>query len=154
MNYLAELKTFEKVEEIQSSIDTLRLRLSGHSGGNIKQVFENSFGSNFVIFEDLLRSQGINFDDPSKVRTFLDELEEQVNAAKHVELTLAYRPDDSAKGELINWLHKNVSEDLVLKLSYDPSIVAGARITYRGKYADYTSRKKLDDYFKEGSAHV
>ncbi len=154
MNYLKELKTIEKVEQIKSSIDTLNLKLSGHSNGSIKDVFAQSFGENLFIFENLLKKQGIDLNDAAKVRTFVDELEEQLNKAKYIELSLAYQPDDSAKGDLVEWFHKNVAANLVLKLSYDPHIIAGTKITIDGKYLDYSAKKGLEDYFKKGALNA
>jgi hypothetical protein len=63
-----------------------------------------------------------------------------------LKMTLAIKPDSATIDVLSAWARKNITADVILDLSYDPAIIAGAQISWKGKYGDFSLRKKIEGY--------
>ena len=50
---------------------------------------------------------------------------------------------------IYKWVADNIEKKCVLEISVDKTIIAGARISFRGKYADMTMDKKWDEIWEE-----
>lgn len=54
------------------------------------------------------------------------------------ELTLPYRPTNQQTKELLQFLRAKLPNQLILKLNYEPQVVAGFMLEYNGQRINYT----------------
>ena len=53
-----------------------------------------------------------------------------------MKLTLAFEPDRTSLQKIWLWASQNIAKNIVLDLDYDSQLIAGAVITWNGKYRD------------------
>ena len=58
-------------------------------------------------------------------------------------LTLAFEPHENTLSKLWSWASQNVSKDVILDISVNPRLIAGATVSWGGKYKDYSQKSKL-----------
>jgi hypothetical protein len=85
---------------------------------------------------------------------YLKDLQEALTKFNLLELKVAFEPTSSNIENIHNWARKNISEYIVLELIYDPKLIGGAIITYKGKYLDLSLVKKFDLAFKEITSNL
>lgn len=67
----------------------------------------------------------------------------EIENLRVLRLTLAYEP---TRANILNygaWIKKNIGKDVVMDITVDPRIVAGAQIVWNGKYKDYAYVQRL-----------
>lgn len=70
------------------------------------------------------------------VQKIIENLTDALNSLTVVKITLAFRPTEKFINTLVTSLRKDFGDRIVLDISYDPAIIGGAVIEYKGKYID------------------
>jgi hypothetical protein len=83
--------------------------------------------------------------------TALREIKEEILTLPVVRLTLAIEPTEELVEDMVNWLRNKCNPKMVLDIYRDSLIVAGAIVTYNGKFADYSMAMKMDSVWKDNS---
>lgn len=78
-------------------------------------------------------------------KQFLNDLRTTIQNLPVIKLTLAYQPTRAQTGQIVSWLRQHYAPNLLVEVSYEPDIIAGAIIEYNGKYVDMSAVKKLDN---------
>jgi len=83
-------------------------------------------------------------DSQSKER-ILRKLRDEVSHLEKISITVAFRPSRNSLEKMASQVRKQYGSNMVMEVHYNPEIIAGAEIVYKGIYRDVTSRKKLDE---------
>ena len=67
-----------------------------------------------------------------------------------LKLVLAFEPSEQVIVDISHWARLNLERGIIIDLSIDRSISGGAVIIYRGKFYDFSVRKKLEVLFEKG----
>ena len=70
-------------------------------------------------------------------------------SSKIIEIIVAFEPADEVVFRWKEWLKKNVDPLVDLKVIVNPGVIAGAEITYEGKYVDLTAKKKVEEMLND-----
>ena len=62
----------------------------------------------------------------------------ELNVLKVLKMTIASEPTRSNVVAYVAWVKKNLGEDVILDISVNPNLIAGAQIVWNGKYQDYS----------------
>jgi F0F1-type ATP synthase delta subunit len=87
-------------------------------------------------------------EDQIAIKREVNELLDRLRLCKNVKITIAFKPDDRTIALFSDWVKKNVSEELLLDIQFDKSIVGGVQIIAGGNYKDYSVRKNLINRFQ------
>lgn len=68
------------------------------------------------------------------------------------ELEVAVPLTELTKERVGLWIKKNLGNTVVVHYKLNRSILGGCKITYNGKYGDFSLREKFDLYWKENKA--
>lgn len=80
---------------------------------------------------------------------YIDKLIDTIKDLKKLKLTLAFEPSDSGLNRFLDFLRRELSsESLILEIEHDPTILAGAVISYNGKYHDFSLVRVFDEEFE------
>lgn len=79
---------------------------------------------------------------------YLKKLIESLNSLDTVQITIAFDPGPNTIILIKNWLKQNLKKTPLIDLKINPNIIGGVIIVYNGKYADFSVKKKMDNYFK------
>lgn len=102
--------------------------------------------------ESLIRDIDIHVDSlyvvdakPSDRRQELESLRGQLRQLPILRLKIAFDPPDSIISDICLWARLNISPDAVLDVEIDPSLVAGAEISWAGRYVDLSKKTQLEE---------
>lgn len=76
--------------------------------------------------------------------TLLSGLREKIISLKPLKLTLAFEPTAEFIEKLHEWTADNLGEEIVLDFEVNPKIIAGAVISYSGRYFDFSLSRLLN----------
>lgn len=88
------------------------------------------------------------FKDSEEKRTLIKHLNETLKNARVLRLSLAVNPNRAALEKIALWVKKNLGGDVILEWEIDPEVVAGAKIAFGGKYGDFSTATKLEEWWK------
>lgn len=67
-----------------------------------------------------------------------------------LKLILAFEPSEVVINDISRWARVNLEKGILIDLSMDRNILGGAVIIYRGKFYDFSVRKRLHETFEKG----
>ena len=86
--------------------------------------------------------QGFNKDNIYEIFT---GLENQINKLPLLTLYLSFEPDDAATEQIGVFAGKTFENHPLLDIKYDPNLIAGGALSWKGIYKDYSLRAKIDE---------
>lgn len=81
---------------------------------------------------------------------FLAEVKQVVANLPEMDITVAHELTVAEYAALADKVRQVAGSPLVLSVSVNPFILAGMQLSYRGKYGDYSLRRKLEAEFETG----
>jgi hypothetical protein len=91
----------------------------------------------------LFRENQISETSPTEIQGFLKKLQESVAALPVVTLTIPFEPNDETLKAFSDWFLFTLKKQVIFAIEIDETLLAGARITFNGKYKDYSLRTKF-----------
>jgi F0F1-type ATP synthase delta subunit len=130
------------------------LDFSTRLSGIARQIYETGFNlepsllTEFGIqkkdhFLSLLRNNQINVASNSALSEFFNLIIQKISSLPVVTLTIAFEPDNQTLRDLSQWFTLNINRQVVFEIIVDPKLIAGAAITYNGRYEDYSVKTKF-----------
>ena len=74
-------------------------------------------------------------------------LEKELRALPEMKLDIAFFPTDNFLNRISQWLQKEFDQRIILDITVNPKVVAGAIIEYQGNWRDFSLAKKIDQLF-------
>src|SRR3989338_3041485 len=72
-------------------------------------------------------------------------LEKSINDTKNILMYLPFELPEDQVIVLGGWFKKNLGEDTLFEINYDPELIGGCAISYKGIYKDFSLRAKVDE---------
>lgn len=127
--------TVSEVGSLLQIIDILGDSLYRTEERSWEQVVESQVGSELAGFFDL---------PPEQRQAYLDRIKNQLLSLKVLRLRVAIDLPVASLRRICAWGRQHISADMVLEIEVDPAIVAGAEISWAGKYVDLSKKAQLD----------
>lgn len=89
-------------------------------------------------FLKLMRENNVNSESITAVQDFLKKIQESLSNLPMISLTIAFEPSEEMLTILSQWFVSNVNKQVLFDIHIDSSIIAGTKITYNGKFKDYS----------------
>lgn len=134
-NILDTICTIREVGSLLRIIDILGDSLYRTEEKSWEKAVGSQVGSEWTGFFDL---------PPQLRKAYLDSLQNQLHSLKVLRLRVAVDLPVASLRRICAWGRQNISPDVVLDMEIDPAIVAGAEISWAGKYIDLSHRTELD----------
>ena len=96
---------------------------------------------------DVLQKEGINTGNVELLRDKLNEIRETVKDAEKIQIKIAFAPTEAFVSNLVKWFYDNIKQSALIDIDYDPSIIGGSVIIYKGIYKDLSVDLSLNKYF-------
>lgn len=113
---------------------------------NVEKALMEQFG---VVKKDallgLLRDNNIGVDSTKTIKEFFTKIQETVAGLPVVPITLAFEPKEQTLKMLSDWFMINLKKQVLFDISVDRKLIAGAAITYQGKYQDFSIKPKVTE---------
>ncbi len=88
---------------------------------------------------------GVFLETPQKESMFLEELKKYLLGMSFLKLQTAFEPSGKFLEKISRWLEKELEQKIILDISVNPKITAGAIIEYQGKYLNLSLGKEIDE---------
>jgi hypothetical protein len=75
------------------------------------------------------------------------KLEKKLRALPEIKLEIAFFPKNNFLNRISQWLQETIGEKVILDITVNPKVVAGAKIEYRGNWRDFSLAKRVDQLF-------
>jgi F0F1-type ATP synthase delta subunit len=85
----------------------------------------------------------------AKQKEYLEKIIKYLRSLPIVKITLAFEPDSNFSNRLNEVISGLVGEKVVLDLSIDHRLIAGLKVEYKGKFADYSFETRSVDFLRE-----
>ncbi len=134
--------------------DTYTLTQLKHRLNILKSHLLNSFFGNQI--EENLPPPDLNwlkslptpiyqqFNKDNVYQIFTD-LENKINQFQPLIIYLTFEPDDSVLSQIGTFARKTFKGLLLLDTKFDPNLIAGAALVWKGVYKDYSLRAKIEE---------
>jgi len=101
-------------------------------------------------FLSLLRNNQINTTSNSNLSEFFNLITQKISSLPIVTLSIAFEPDSQSLQDLSQWFTLNINRQVIFEIIVDPKLIAGAAITYNGRYEDYSAKSKFAQILSHG----
>lgn len=99
-------------------------------------------------FLTILRENNIANDSIPAIKAFLTDMNKMIASLPVLTLTIAFEPNEQTLKSLSEWFIINLKKQVLFSISVDRSLIAGATLSYNGKYLDFSIRQKFDEIVK------
>ncbi len=114
--------------------------------GTISRKAGTFLSSNIASILSQLETLGLEPADDEKQLQLLDAIIEYLTNMPRVKVTLAFEPSITFVNKLNSVVSKEIGQKVILDISVNQFIFAGAVFEYNGKVRDYSLGQKVDDY--------
>src|SRR3989344_810223 len=123
----------------------------------------NSFYENKQTFDDALKSKVRKktadaireaAERGHDVKELLESLAAELNKLERFKITLAIELTQLGIDKVYSYIVQQLGRRIVLEISYDPTIVGGAVISFQGNYRDFSLSRFLDMEFEKNREEI
>ncbi|MBP9690571.1 F0F1 ATP synthase subunit delta [Candidatus Woesebacteria bacterium] len=134
----------EAVNALQHAVDA-----SYDTKKDIMKVLDSYMPYNLTnAILEIAAEKQINLRDGAAATPFLREVLETLKHAVIVDITLAFYPTYEQLSKILQWWRQEMNPHVVLNLTVDPQVVAGAKIGYNGSISDLTMKQDLSSFLE------
>lgn len=135
---LANIRTKDEALQLEREVDILLERLYDARTGAFEETLERD------VRAWVAQAVKTAFGKPDTNKDeYLKGLKKELEKLAELKLTLAFEPTGKTLDKIHNWVTNNVGGGVVLEITVNPTILAGAILAYKGKYGDYSLRRKF-----------
>ena len=113
---------------------------------NLEKAFMDQFGlekkDKFLSF---IRENNLDLQSASNIKAFLTKMQEEVTSLPIMPITIAFEPKDQTLKTLSDWVQVNLKKQVLFEIKVDKNLVAGATITFKGKFKDFSIKEKFTE---------
>jgi len=114
-------------------------------------MIENAIYHTDIKYEDVLRSDIrswvseiiIRESEGQDLGSYVKKLRDDIVGVPILSASIYFEPSLSFTETISAWLKKNVSQNIVIEVLQNSSVLGGIQLSYKGKYLDLTLRKKI-----------
>ncbi len=128
---------------------------SARLGNVVEKMYYTNFNIDHALMEQfgivkkdqllgLLRDNNIGIDSTKAIKEFVTKLQETITNLPVVPIVLAFEPKDQTMKMLSEWFMINLKKQVLFDISVDRTLIAGAAITYNGKFKDFSIKPVVD----------
>lgn len=103
-------------------------------------------------FIALLREQQINTESRNALKEFFALISDKVASLPVISLTIAFEPNEAVLQAISQWFLLNAKKQVLMDIQFDRSLIAGATLTFNGKFKDYSIRSQFQKVVTESLA--
>jgi hypothetical protein len=83
------------------------------------------------------------FNKKNVIKIF-EDLDQEIKKISPLIIYLSIESNYELVEQISSWLRKNLTTKTIIEIKYDPLIIGGCALVYKGIYKDYSLRSKVD----------
>lgn len=140
----SKIKTKESLDLFKEEIELLLKSLYKSERQNFNSVLSNKVRA-FVV--EFIRNKTASGD--FNLEGYLRELIDRAQELPTITLFLAFEPSENTLDHFYSFISSACRQPVLLEVNYDPTIIGGVVIIYKGEYRDFSFRKIFEKEFQE-----
>lgn len=146
---LDDIKTVEDLHLISAEIDMLMESVYKTDPEIFKHALNTNLQRNLTDALTLsLTEQHIALDNHQELQHYFTGLKQFITSLPVLQLTLAYHPNNEQIEAIAAWARLQTGKPVILQIHYNKDMLGGAIITFEGRYADLSLKKKLTQVYE------
>jgi F0F1-type ATP synthase delta subunit len=120
-----------------------------------EKIYQTSFSLEKALTEEfgiekkekfmvLIRENKIHPDANSELKSFIDTIIEKIASLPVMTVTIAFEPPAKTLISFSQWFILNLNKQILFDIHVDPTLIAGAALTFQGKFTDLSIRPQFD----------
>ncbi len=107
---------------------------------------EQNLSPEELIWIESLAEEHLLDVDTKSVSPMMDELDEMVEKTEALTVYFPFDPPSEEIDTLGSWMRSNFGKsELIMDIKYDPALIGGCALVWKGLYRDFSVRKKIQD---------
>jgi F0F1-type ATP synthase delta subunit len=111
----------------------------------LTEKLKGKVSEDFKNLIEKLENENVITGDVERSRKFFEDLKNYLLKIPQIKIEIAFKPSRMFIEKISLWLEKNFGEKIIVDLYFNPEIVGGAIVEYKGKYLNYSLEKKIDE---------
>lgn len=146
---LQSVKTKRDATKLLEEVDIISKSLYKAGGEAVESVLKNEVR---VATAEAIRESFTQKDLNKK--NYLDQIIKLIQKMPNVSLILAFEPSEGAIERFYSKISESVGQQVLLDIVYEPQIIGGAVIIYKGKYRDFSFKKVFEAEFEKSRSKI
>ena len=101
------------------------------------------------MFMKLLRDSNITVESHTALKEFFEKTQQTIAALPVLSMSVAFEPQEQTLKALSDWFVLNIKKQVLFEITVDPNLLAGATITFNGKFADYSIKPTFEKILQD-----
>ncbi len=97
----------------------------------------------------VLHQKKINTASNTDLKTFLSKMQDYISSLPVLSMIIAIEPKEKTLTMLSEWFQLNTQKQVLFDLIYEPGLIGGAAIAYKGKFLDYSIKPLFTKILQE-----
>ncbi len=155
---LSHIRTVEERDRLLAEVDLLMSSIYEEQGKGFEKVLKSKI--RFWVME-IIKDEVEN--DNLKIEKYLKGLKTDLIEMKTISLKLAFEPTEISIDKFHDYIKNNIKiyansettathaeefRGVILDISYDPNILGGAAITWKGEYRDFSLQRLFEEEYE------
>lgn len=146
---LQNITTKRGAERMLEEIEIIRKGLFEAGTGALDSLLKNKVRAQTAeIIREMFSKANVD------KKAYLDMVEESIVNMPNVSLILAFEPSEGAVERFYSKISEASGKRVILDLVYEPQIIGGAVIIFKGRYRDYSFKKIFEAEFEKGRSKI
>ena len=147
---LNQIKTRQDADTLSTEIDLLLRGIYDSQGSGFDSILRTKVRSRFSSSLKEIFSKDLSLDKKS----FLEGLKNELKDLEEVNLNLAFEPTEDSLDRFSTFVKNEIGSNAIINLSYDPAIIGGSIIVYKGNYRDFSFKRVFEKVFEKERENI
>lgn len=95
-------------------------------------------------FITILRDNNVDLESHTALLSFIAKLQEKISSLPVFSIKLAFEPKEITLRVISEWFIVNTKKQVLLDITVDENLIAGAAISFNGEYINLSVKEKFD----------
>lgn len=136
------VKTKQEASQIMRELEVLETALYNNNKDDFLHELEEGVSVKLAETIKTALASDVKCNSLEGKKELINDLKQSVKEAVAMELVVGSEPSQKMVDKVSDWVKKNLNPKCVVDIVVDKSIIAGAKITYQGRYFDGTVNKQ------------
>lgn len=135
---LKHVRTREELDHLRQGIERLEEALYRRHSQSFENIMRGELPEGVARHLEEIFSHPPYAENRSSQEALLAELKKSLKWVKYIKIEFAFEPTELLVEKVSEWVRQEVGENIVLDISADLAMLGGARLSYGGKYDEYS----------------
>ena len=140
-----QIKTKEDLISLLNQINSIQGLIFKDLNSLLSEKAKEKISQDFKKKLEKLEKENIISKNPEKNQIFFENFKKYLENIPQVKITTSFQPQKESINKISSWLKKEIKENVILDLIFNPEITGGIIIEYQGRQIDLSLAKKIEE---------